>query len=1483
MKFFKLIFFYFLNLSTNLYSQNYFLCNVVKKDYAGIYDLEVFQNLKEKIGSLTDVENVYQSNINGAIYFVKKNELYSIDIVEKKIKTKFIRNINERVAGTSLPNIWVEIDNYYNVLKIESLNDKDLKKIIKLEPMEKGFYHDPFFISDKILCCQRNSGSEGFDLVLIDIESETVIGNFSKPYFKYFNLDDFEFSSTSKKIIFKEWKYTTNSSLQVLHIIELDKHKKYPETTINLKDQERLICILNDSILSTSEYNPNTNLVDINDTNTDSTANNYTSNLNENKVSFYNFKTGKYIENNLYLNAFEINKKFDGSFWTGIYKDIVNTNNQATELVKFRFDENVRVDTTRVTSFDYTIEQFFLLPEQKNELAVIEVPTRELIIQNSNNIERIQYTKDGKYFIGIESNSISLWDARNFLLLRNISNNCFNKIVEVDSLNTIITNECGEVYNFRTGKLIKKIDFPDIEYTSPYNDYCIVKQYQSNSSYENYRLRNISQVNGEENYLIDINIGETYLFNEGKLIIFKEHPNRIETINLSNQKIENKCILEKGISSVYRIEKTNHKDIIRIIYGDAIYNKNGLLNEYLVFYDINKNTKLLNDWNAKRLDIMGLPSDEDVLFSKDKTKYLYHMGYYESLKNAESVELDLLSKFAFKELLSNKVRNVYNLKKYSNELIDANSYYSLNVNSLGISPDDRFLFFKCNGQIVIYSVNDSIALKTLSINSGSCYGAQYLEEEESLLINSNLLNFNLSKHSKFIEKIIPISGPENEDVNANVGVFVDLKYVEDSITQNYIRYYQLVDFGGKILTDTLLFYNCSIDYAHLNKNTSSLIIHTTNFKEHKIINDSLIVFSLNDKTRKGIKLNNALLENIKYDDKNNMLFLVSHGDKSNTLVQVDLNQPKLTYTVKPIDVETFGNYYTIPKLNAVLFAKGQEIKLVNAETGELIKSKIMNESPVFCLTNKLNSIILIEKNKLIFVDPTIFTVLKSLEVDTRITKVHKIFLANNEDYLCLVSNERVYILDIQTGKIIFEVISTNDDKILVLDEKGFYFNPQKITNTIAFNINNQAYPISELDHKYNRPDLILAQLQNVDSNLIKAYYTAYEKRLTKLQIKTDTNTLVYPSLEVLNLDALSFESKSDFVTLNLRLNGKGSLMNSINAFVNGIPIFGQNGVVFKTNSINQVKDTTIQIKLNKGENNIYVVGTNNYKNESRSSSISMNYTPNNTIRSKTFFIGIGINQFKESGHDLRYAVKDIRDLANKFKAIYGDSFYLIDTLFNKQVSLNEIKKLKSKLLNTSVDDNVIVAYSGHGLLNQKLDYYLSTYEVNFNLPEINGVPYEMMEWLLDSIPARKRLFLIDACHSGELDKDELIGIKHLSEEVKSTSNSTKAMPNIVLNYQKPVLGMKNSFELMQELFLNTRVSSGAFIIAAAGGTEFAIENDSFKNGVFTFSLLNILNTQDTLKVSELNNKLYNMVFNLTNGLQKPLARSENYIFDWEIK
>lgn len=416
----------------------------------------------------------------------------------------------------------------------------------------------------------------------------------------------------------------------------------------------------------------------------------------------------------------------------------------------------------------------------------------------------------------------------------------------------------------------------------------------------------------------------------------------------------------------------------------------------------------------------------------------------------------------------------------------------------------------------------------------------------------------------------------------------------------------------------------------------------------------------------------------------------------------------------------------------------------------------------------------------------------------------------------------------------------------------------------------------QLDVKYNRPDKVLEAIGNTDTALIRSYRKAWEKRIKKLGIDTTQFRDGYsvPEADISNRDDIEAEQTKGMLALRIKGTDSAYQLDRFNIWVNETPLFGQRGISIKKKKANSI-DTTITIQSSQGENRIETSVTNVNGTESYRMPLYVNYTPAIKQKEMIRFIGIGIDQFNEPKYNLQYSVKDIRDLARKLKEKYKEAI-IIDTLFNEKVTTENVKLLKQKLLQTTVNDKVIISYSGHGLLSKEFDYFLSTYSVNFTTPEENGLPYDELENLLDSIPARKKLMLIDACHSGEVDKEDLVRLAETSDSL------VKGFTPVAYKKEDKHLGLKNSFELMQSVFVNVGKSTGATIISAAAGTQFALERNDLKNGVFTYSILEAMKKYLSLKISELRKIVGERVEQLTRGLQKPTSRNEIIAADWSL-
>lgn len=489
-------------------------------------------------------------------------------------------------------------------------------------------------------------------------------------------------------------------------------------------------------------------------------------------------------------------------------------------------------------------------------------------------------------------------------------------------------------------------------------------------------------------------------------------------------------------------------------------------------------------------------------------------------------------------------------------------------------------------------------------------------------------------------------------------------------------------------------------------------------------------------------------------------------------------------------------------------------------------------------------------------------------------------------------NGSVQFWNFNEGRLKFSLINLDKSEYIIKLQNAPYYMCSKEASKMLHYVTPSLKVIGfdQLDPVYNRPDIVLDSIGKyfggADQELIANYRQSWEKRIDRLGLDKDKlgkGEISVPNAEIVGADEIAYESKEGKLEINVSANDPKYLLRRFNVFVNEVPLYSSTGISI-AHLKKQVWDTTVSVPLSVGENKIQVSVMNELGLENFKYPTYVNYTPENDIVAKTHYIGIGVNEFKEPGHKLNYCVKDVRDLAKAFSSENKN----IDTLLftDKQVTRENILALKDYLNKTSVNDKVIISCSSHGLLDDSLNFYLAMYDVDFKHPQFKGLKYEDLEILLDGIPARQKLLLLDACNSGENDKTEVLK-QELKQKEKSMDNTQLlAARGVVIQLEEE---NKNNFKKMNELFVNVRNNTGSVIISAAGGQESALEaievnGKAIENGAFTYSVLECLeqNKGKELKVNTLKQYTEKRVEEITKGKQKPTSRQETMEVDWNI-
>ncbi|MBC7864171.1 MAG: caspase family protein, partial [Bacteroidia bacterium] len=470
-----------------------------------------------------------------------------------------------------------------------------------------------------------------------------------------------------------------------------------------------------------------------------------------------------------------------------------------------------------------------------------------------------------------------------------------------------------------------------------------------------------------------------------------------------------------------------------------------------------------------------------------------------------------------------------------------------------------------------------------------------------------------------------------------------------------------------------------------------------------------------------------------------------------------------------------------------------------------------------------------------------------------------------------------------------------DESYISFSENNFYVASSNIQKRIVYPLayfvfGNNFFELSDLDVEYNHPDIIANVLGYESQDVMEAYKLLYTKRIKRLHrnINSAFNSKNRPVLRsVGNYPPVVDKSELELV---LQFYDKTKKIKKLKVSINDVPVFGMEGYSLQLDS-DGFNAYVYTIHLNSGTNKVSVRATNEDNIDSYPYTFTTYYqTDWEKNKPKLHIIGIGVSEFANSKYNLKYPAKDVRDFVKLFQNQKNQySQIIVDTLINGQATLENILKLKEKIHNDhtndsmGVNDKVILFAATHGVLDKNLDYYLATYDVNFETPSENGLLYSEIEKLLDNIAPRKKVVLIDACHSGEIDKDEVLVTKKDTVADQGAISFRAASSTSITSKEG---ALKNSLNLMKEMFIDLRKSSGATVISSAGGTEYAIEGEEWNNGVFTYSMINALrkhkaDTDNDNKVylSELQKYIEEEVPRITNGKQQPTSRSENIAND----
>ena len=375
-------------------------------------------------------------------------------------------------------------------------------------------------------------------------------------------------------------------------------------------------------------------------------------------------------------------------------------------------------------------------------------------------------------------------------------------------------------------------------------------------------------------------------------------------------------------------------------------------------------------------------------------------------------------------------------------------------------------------------------------------------------------------------------------------------------------------------------------------------------------------------------------------------------------------------------------------------------------------------------------------------------------------------------------------------------------------------------------------------------------------------------------------------IEPLNIPATTRDSK---LMLRVRMDDALHKLATFNVQMNDVPVFGRRGIDLKPKG-SRTHEENITLNLSNGRNRIEIFATNELGVESFRETVEIEYAVAEAVKPDLYVAVVGVSEYQTPAYKLKYAAKDAADVLTALQASNQTAFNKIHVrqFLDARAHRDNILSLRDFFRESTVNDEIVLFVSGHGLLDDTAQYYFATVDIDFLKPQERGVSYDELEDILDGVPARRKLLLLDTCHAGEVDPESVVFTKPQTEQNSTVTTDTgKVVMFAPKDIRIRAIKLDDTAEFLKQTFADLRRGTGTAVIGAAGAAAFAFESEKWKNGVFTFSVLSglktglaDLNRDGETTTNELQQFVGGEVARLTRGAQKPVARQELDAFDF---
>jgi hypothetical protein len=404
------------------------------------------------------------------------------------------------------------------------------------------------------------------------------------------------------------------------------------------------------------------------------------------------------------------------------------------------------------------------------------------------------------------------------------------------------------------------------------------------------------------------------------------------------------------------------------------------------------------------------------------------------------------------------------------------------------------------------------------------------------------------------------------------------------------------------------------------------------------------------------------------------------------------------------------------------------------------------------------------------------------------------------------------------------------------------------------------FPASRFRDHFYRPDVVARVLDTLDEA------TALAQADTEVRHKSESTTLANLLPPVVTVITPSSDTKVSETSVSFRITVRspsGEPVTAVHAYVDGRPAASTRGFVYEPDpqptNPSAERVVNLSIPIPPRDCTVAVSAETRFStSEPVPVKLRWDAAPPPAEKPKLYVLAVGVGAYANPAFKLDLPAKDARDVAASWKAQKGSLYRDVEVklLTDAQATKNGILAgLEWLERETTQSDTAILYFSGHGMNDPRSsDYLFLPYESDMEARLTTLLPGSEVRSALSTIPGKVLLFL-DTCHSGNLFGNA---------KTRDAADLTR---------------------LINEL---TSAENGVVVFSASTGRQVAIESDDLKNGAFTLALLEALsgkadlNSDHSLRITEIESYLYQRVKELTKGLQTPVVAKPGAMQDFPV-